>query len=411
MSVTTAMRYVAILRAVLLLTSMVAAYPRAGPPAQEVRLYFIAATSTWDRTDAFPANLYQIEKGKLQLVREVVPSSEGVEFIRHYDGVLTIGSPHIRPTRLFLVDARNGTPEISSVPLAYPDDYSSITSELFVDSPQGGLGLTLGFTSGGMTGHITESLDMVTLSSPLRGSSFIKNAPWSLWADLRVSGSTGGPLEQGDDVSCTFREGQVGCMSPVGLIRLLPVAPLHIRKGDDCTIAGSNQGFLIYIRMRSKEEAFAAKQKTFEIYNRSTHRTSEVEVQGSFSRVMLDDKWLIVTTVEPNVEHRPNPGVEGISEKDASALTPPIQELFAYNEPPQYFPGVCYLHDLESGAVFTLKTGQADTEILGVVNSTAIYRVNRQIILGDLKDSTVRNSRVIAEGNDVPAIHWLLKGR
>lgn len=176
----------------------------------ESRLYFLAATATWNRTDAFPANLYQIDHGELKLVTQVVPRSEGVQFIRHYDGVLTIGSPHTAVNTLHLIDVRRGQLEISDLPVSFEAPQSTILTEVIVAAPDGNLGQV---------------------------------------------------FEIGRD-------------------------------------SGTNRSFM--------------------------RRLAAVELLS----------------------------------------------------PPQYFPGICILHNLENGKIFTLKTGQADTEILGVIDDTVIYRVN-----------------------------------
>lgn len=398
-------------RALLLLLTAALAYPSSDPRDGQRRLYFLAATSTWNRTDAFPANLYEIENGKLKLIKEIVPSSEGVNFIRRYDGVLTIGSPHITPTRLYLVDARNEILSISSTPIGV--DGSTLTETLFVDPPRLGLSQALELTSGNTAGPIKQSSEVITLSSPLRQSDLVKSAPWSVWADLRMTGSTAGPQEQGASASCTIRNGQIGYPSPVGLIRLVPSADgPRAGKEDYCTVSGSNERFLIYIRLvGSIGELAAAKEKTFEVYDRATRRTTPVIVQGSFSRVTLYGDWLVITTVEPNFDHRPNPGIDAHSQQGGTALSPPIQDLFAHNEPPQYFPGICVLRNLATGDAITLNTGQADTEILGVLGNTVVYRINKQLISGRLGKDAIADSKVIAEDVNVTAIHWMLPGK
>lgn len=87
---------------------------------------------------------------------------------------------------------------------------------------------------------------------------------------------------------------------------------------------------------------------------------------------------------------------------------PPIQELFADIEPPSYFPGICVLHNLDNGTAITIRTGQADTEILGVIGEDVIYRVNTKLFSGRVGKGGLDNVHVLADGPIITAIHWMI---
>src|ERR1035441_9519331 len=75
----------------------------------------------------------------------------------------------------------------------------------------------------------------------------------------------------------------------------------------------------------------------------------------------------------------------------------------------EWWPGQLELINLDSGGVIEIKTGQSDSEILTVLGSEVLYRVNTQIYKATIAADKVGQSTLVVDDDDVPEIHWAFK--
>lgn len=119
--------------------------------------------------------------------------------------------------------------------------------------------------------------------------------------------------------------------------------------------------------------------------------------------------WLCTIVQRPNPSGEPSPGEQNERYVPVHQLRgSPYPNIRGAYKPDMYMPGILQLRNLATGRVVTVRTGQQDSEVLGVAaDGRVAYRVNDQIWVARMRGPGVGPAVLVAQGPDVPEVHWI----
>ena len=391
-------------------------------PASGGKLYLLTGTPTPVSNEAFPSDLYQISPGgKLELVREVVPATDGVYSVEvSFDAALvSIASPQANPNRFYVIRMDNpGRPEQHA--LNYEGSGFNVN---LLDLP----------------GHRTIQLLKNVL--PLPGSSQPEEEVTSRLRErtrlLGIDLSPGAdlkPLELSDSdyrylvthgnpgggiMSASFaNSGQLGPNGRALLISTVsgpvPVGaelPFSVRgnRGDLITYHVINSEILA-VTIKRKSDAITSSRKTvLHVYNRSKGEWESFPIPGNSSGIRDFGSWISVTAADDNRDTtgKISPGHKN-RRTSVVRTGGPADERFA--EIGLYFPGSLFLYNAATHSQYKLETGEGDSEILLVTGTSVFYRVNDQLFSADADAGELRNRVLLATADVIRDVHWAFPG-
>jgi hypothetical protein len=386
-------------------------------PVPSPQLYFLAATTTQHGDSSYPVVLYRANAhGKLELAREVVPQSEGAEFIFAWGDAIFALHPHNMPVGVAIIhtgdpmraddvtfDSKGIRPIPSATTIAVAPDGSAALLAPWItnltDPP-----------------HLPEHFNvrLARIASDSGGSGpRVQFDTWSDYANLRREGATGGPnyvaaligsAESDDLVMEIFGHSIV-------VDKLPPNLRMTAAKVVPAVVAASDR-YMVLTRQHTREEVSAGKlgdSTELSVRDRLGDRWSAIQAEGNSSTLRLFGQWLaaVVGTWSPN-HPMPNPGRENErTEAKKTDLLPPTQTLYrSFVGHNMLLPGILTLQNLADGRKIRIETGQEDSEILKVQGDVLLYRVNDTIYQARIDGDHLKDTTVIVKDEDVPEVHW-----
>ncbi len=377
-------------------------------PSSGSRLYLLAASPTLYGPATYPADLYTVGEGrKLQFVRRVAPSEDGVDFVLSAPGALVVGHPHVSPKVFDIIhfdDPATGD-------RIAPDMRERGVYSAFLVSPPGRTLLALELLSQDtLMGVDLQKMDpQARVADPL---------PWRMLSDVWREGRAGGPLEgRGAGLAGTLRASGWVQHTPEGDVALAQRTSVEPPgwDGHRAALVCQNERFSIFLAAAGSHETRLARTASpLLVTDRKLGTSRTITVPGSQSRFRLFGSWLAALVVESARGQSATLGVE--SQRKIANLRhvlneelPSVAENYtdALETRKEWFPGTLELINLESGAVIRKQTGQSDSEILSVSGGRVIYRVNRQIFEAPIVDERLGESELLVEDENVPEVHWV----
>ncbi len=401
-------------------------------------MYLLAASPAEDWR--YPATLYRVVEGKLQLVREVLPPNKGPDYVEAWGN--TIFLVHWKdltvlhtddPLRLddVVIDAdREPVPtqidgkEIRNVPRIFINLYELLLAE----TRPAGVDVLLPVSKGD-----SDHVDLMSVSSNPAASPRTRLNEWNDFASLRRGGAVGGPIEMmtatrqiifaevmGDDLVIY----NVRAEKTVKIDSLLPFVldaldkvprPAWMTRPRATLLAASARYLLL---TGQQPDATRTDQMELYLHDRLRNLWKTIRVEGGRSRFRLLGPWLTVIVGLPNPERRPSPGREnergpeafgeyeiaGSKGNPGYARFPCVRCLY---DDEILHPGILVLQNLEDDRKIRIETGQEDSEILSVQDGTVLYRVNDTIYQAAIQGSQLRNISVVSQDKNVPEVHWV----
>jgi hypothetical protein len=94
--------------------------------------------------------------------------------------------------------------------------------------------------------------------------------------------------------------------------------------------------------------------------------------------------------------------------RPAVPTRPVTDEMF--REIRQYYGGVLFLIDPQSGRQFQIRTGEGDSEILLVQDNSVYYRVNAKLYKAQIQGSSIGAPELVVEADAITDVHWAFFG-
>ena len=399
-------------------------------------LYVLSASPTPIENGGYGAELLRLdaERSILETIRKIGTPEAGMNFlVADFAGrTIVSGSPNYAPDHLDVVNmdaVRKGNsialhlagyndtlwtswPASVAAMLqkaAGRDDYPSVTHAIFLDRPGMGhwLGLTLASNQGQLL--IAYKLESLSRSAAARPEILERIAV----ADFLVQGEFG-TIDRGasDIIFTTVKSGTV-FFNGNGIDLNIPAPPAQDTTAKDIwQMRAHDRSTTVMRRMKEPSASvigdgssplyvFSAESKAWRTYI----------VPGSTPRIKMIGKW-IMGIASSEVEGRESPGRAGRRQEESGPKPDrrPLTDL-RFQHSGKYFPGVLFLINTQTGDYFPIRTDQGDSEILLVEGSAVYYRVNNQLLVASLQGKALGPSRVLAEGDAVPEVHWAFFGR
>ncbi len=410
------------LRLLILLAVVGPVAPRQVTVSQE--MYLLAATPTVYRGSGYPATLYHIEtEKKLRAIRQIVPATDGVEFVLRGPGFLAIGQPHVAANTVSFIhysspltpDTVHFDREVGADPLG-----AFLVRDLFgrhivaVDVLKDGKRLLFGI-----------------LPDPGKGNSRVDPLTWPDLQRVEFGGSIGGA----DPGFGTF----FPTLTSEGLYDLTPQGPVFIgrlktpaaaaERDTPATLLCANGEFVVASR-NSVDPGAPASTKLW-IYSRRSLTGLDLVVPGDRNRYRLFGKRLAIVvsysgegpsststneiasgtriTTYSSSSGASDPG-EDQQRADGTADLPPVRSFYHFPAMKQWFPGMLLVVDLSTDGTVVYNTGQADSEILDIEDQKVLYRVNDQLYLTRISQGVFEPPALLVKEEHVPEIHWIFWG-
>lgn len=155
------------------------------------------------------------------------------------------------------------------------------------------------------------------------------------------------------------------------------------------------------------------------IFNTQTERWHTMDVEGSSTVVRGFGEWIAGSVAASNVElifdeqgrlkekiplSRISPGIEDRRKKGTDTGTPFDLRADFFD---LYYPGILFLHNINTGEIIKWNTNQGDSEILLVQDDIVYYRINDKIFKASIINSeSLGESELLVQDERVPDIHW-----
>jgi len=404
------------------------------------QLYLLAGTVNGDY--GYPATLYRASDGKLRIVREVLPQTEGLRsvqswgdiiFLVHSDSDFPFNAPPHAVNIIHTEDPLRVDDLEFSPAGSFPNYYLMVPAEprpskidelLPVTDPQ-----------------TIETLVAVS-DDAIPPAPRVKSNAWNEYAELRIEGNEGGPEAERSYPGLFVRV--IGAKivlalpdHPVVIDTLSPTVIDALPRSDtrDALIVTPGYGFRIIVASR-RYLAFAVTwtanelnsgkagdaQEMF-VHDRTRNTWKTIQVEGNMSRCRLFGSWLETIVEMYHADGKPTPGpgkenergpeafgavedIAGSKGNPGYAPFPDVRDLYA-SEGNRWLPGVLVLQNLADGRKITIETHQEDSEVLSVRGDAVLYRVNDTIYQAKIVGNKLENSSVLVKDEGVSEIHWV----
>jgi hypothetical protein len=243
----------------------------------------------------------------------------------------------------------------------------------------------------------------------------VSTLPSSALENLRVGGTLGeSPMKF--DVKIVDGQQQLDYILPSGRFPSgLPRPPREMGKKEGTS-------FLMYATNDSIAVAGPIDPGTsfLEVYTRSSKQWNRFPTPFTFQGVRVFGKWIALTSARPKEGLTKNsdqaeilrlPSSPG-SEKRKTELAFRLYSVDDnFTSSPLYFPGDLAVINGLTGQTFRIHTGQGDSEVLLVDQTSIFYRVNDQIFQSEMKGNAVSEPVKVVEGPEIVQVHWAFRPR
>jgi hypothetical protein len=434
---------------VLVLFIGVVAAGQEGQNAAPSQLYLLAATP--DQDWGYPAILYRVDGGKLGVVREVVPQTDGVRSVLAWGGAIFLVRGHIpQPLSDVIVVHTDNPQRIDEVPISgfFINPYELLLAqphppavdELLAISPQPpSPDEFLADPQKYVNFQIVVNLSIV--SSDPAASPREHHDDWTEYEALRSEGAPGGLsnsqivfVEVTDDTIVIDNNSLPHIDNSLAhqMVRIDSLAH-SVRDAAMATamhrfivVAADEQYLLLKTQYNFEElkSGKAGKSHQVFVHDRLADRWTTIQLEGTSnsSRSRFFAPWLATIVADFNMDNaKTGPGREnergqeafGNSSEIAGQSGNPGNARFPLvrgavdGGTSTFLPGVLLLDNVKDGRRIRIETGQEDSEILQVRNDTVLYRVNDTIYQAAIQGSQLQGVSVVAKDEDVPEIHWV----
>jgi hypothetical protein len=408
---------------------MLAAFSLAPLKAQQPRsiaakppqLYLLAGTPNGDF--GYPATLYLADGGKLRLIREVVSQDEGVRAVQMWGNTIFLAHPAQKVSAVSVIHIDD--PNLVDDVLINQDSrlvFTAFSQSGQSDANSGVVGDLLPSFKGEVDPANLVSVEVLNAPNSSRERVLLNR--WEVYQALRKQGETDGP-DYINDFTAAVIEGQLVFPPAFGhriLIDTIPTVLRDAMRGNTLQtvsiIAASERYLLVKLDFTYDEWISGKTNRASDIFihDRVLGSWRTIQVEGNKSRSTMFGSWLATTTAEfnrdktrisPGRENEPNSGGAGELGR-ISASRPNIRNLYSQRE--TWFPGVLLLQNLENNQRIRIETGQEDSEILWVGNSSVLYRVNDVIYQARIAGNQLLDTSMIVRDEDVREVHWSFWG-
>jgi hypothetical protein len=399
-------------------TAQIASREATAPPG----LYLLAGTPADDYS--YPVTLYRAQEGRLQVVRELLPQTEGARFIQAWGNVVFLTHPAQNPKAVTVLHADEPL-RVDDLDIVPDDPKFSFVANEAIAEPRASVFDELMLAS---TGELsTSSIQWLSVSSDLSAPGpRVKKESWNEYAALRLEGEPGGPGDYAalfawlSDTNLIFRAWD-------HLVMLDSLSP-SVREAISQTamqrvqIVAASRQYLLLSLLYSQEDLFSRKflnavEMDLFVHDRLGDNWKTIRVEGNRSQSRLFGPWLATIVRMFSPDGKPSPGrnnergpeafgdyeIAGSKGNDGNARFPLIRGQYSSSF---FLPGVLVLQNLEDGRKIRIATNQEDSEIVNVSGDTVIYRVNDAVYQAKIAGDKLQGVMLLARGEDVPEIHW-----
>lgn len=396
-------------------------------PAQTAgseQLYCLSAA--FNTRGKYPTALNSIEGGTLHIVRKIFTGSGAdtavaVDTIRvDYDRrKLVITSPNTIPHRVDVIDM--SAPLIENhVNLNYDSSQMLPLRTYLLEVP--GRGLFVAYEMWTTTTHEIMN-NLLTVSVDTEHSS-VTNLPVTQLTNVRVAGYVGGALPtrlqtpevRGNPLHILLND-PTGCATNIPRPPYIPAAESPL--SDSYDLAVVNDSIDVLVPFRPPEW------KAIDILDKSAGTWHRVSLPFEVSRVRAFGSWIAAMSTEPRAGVQPSPGRVMVYAADTRRLRASpgknkrlaevldsygnsVDERFDISE--DYFPGDLVVLNGHTGQIFTIHTGEGDSEVVLVTDSAVYYRVNDALYEATISSGKLGNGVKVAEGPAIVQVHWAFLG-
>ena len=162
----------------------------------------------------------------------------------------------------------------------------------------------------------------------------------------------------------------------------------------------------------------------FLIFNKQTEQWHTWKVEGSSTVVRGFDEWIVGSVVGSNVKlifdekgrlqekiplNRVSPGKDKRRQQGTDTGTPFDLRADFFD---LYYPGVLFLHNINTRKTIEWSTGQGDSEVLLVEDKTVYYRIDDKIYQAQIiNGKKLGKPELLLKDDRVPDIHWAFFSR
>jgi hypothetical protein len=370
---------------------------------ETTKLYMLTLNGGYDA----PALLRADGQGNYEMVREIDTSSRVPGYIVLEDqdlGMLVVTTElfpnefHIvdikSPSKDWIVSIKSGEPEISQLDvLNFVRVSSNGAATLALITPKDALAISLEETS--------PSVSVLPVSA-LEG--------------LRVGGALGGNPEQFDSKTVDGKQ-QLDYTPHSGRFPSgLPRPPRGM---------GSKEGTSFLLFAASDAVVVAGPIETagyLEVYSRRDKQWRRFPAPFTFEGVRVFGSWIAITSAKPKQGLPKGPFINSadIERLSSSPGSEKRKTEFVYRQTTvddafassgTYYPGDLAVINGLTGQTFHIHTGQGDSEVLLVDQTSIFYRVNDQIFQSEMKGGAVSEPVKVVEGPEIVQVHWAFRPR
>lgn len=360
----------------------------------EKTLYFLTGSPSPKSASTYPATLYSFDRaaGALRTLRTVAPPDQGTEFINALPDyrLLVVASPHVRPTHFEVISM--DAPLLSRAFDIDPGPLSFISAAL-LDTPNRGLYEAIFLAHGDRTRVVAANL--------LQPAALLDTQTLTPedFRYVRLGGLSGG-AQGGSDVASGRLEGAELEAWLAGRWVDLAAAPpeMQVARGKDVSIPAVNKDLVAVIQPAGDQET----ERQVAVYSKARNRWSTLALPGSDVWIRAFGPWLVASAAEP-LNGRRNPGY-GLRRFAASKNGPAVEEQFEQSG--LYFTGKLVFYDSRVNRSIILETGQADSEVLAMDDSSVVYRVNNALFEAHFDNGRLTKPVRLIEDELLADVHW-----
>lgn len=335
----------------------------------------LAAVPTHRGAVHFPAEVYRIDETtrKLHLIREIVSQDEGVDFVRCYGNVITLGVPNVRVRELRIV---HGSDPAKVDNVALPPATMINGTAIAADKRSGLIQVLQEYHAPTLT---PEYVSILLDENAPESSKVRRNGAPSVMDKMLITGWRGGAAAdldpEGDSIySYAARAALLFPSPPPHGTIILAVSPPESLIGKPILIACSNPKFLILRGIQVDSPSY--KETSFFLYDREKKSWSTLNFAG-VPKLSIFGDWLAI-------------------------VGQTVQQV----APMRYGSGPLLIRNLAAGAQIQIAAAGLDHEVLSIAGNRILYRSGDKIFLGRINRNSIADISLLVQDTNVPKIHW-----